>query len=258
MGRKVSTSALFVGAGFHTRNGPAQSSWVWRCIQSLLKKHTPDQCLLPGVSISESHRGCVGDGDKGRKPHRYPLFGGCAFDWQQRGKGPGKEIAKSLGDQRGSRDPAPTRAQPLILLPSPPPTLIKARGRDRELGGWVSEELRLEPRACSLLRALSGTLNIHTHFRAHTHAQTQTLTNTHTLTCTDLALPRGRAAPAVSLLQARGKWTGSNMNEIRPERLHFSSNHATSGQTAEYVPKFYFAFRVSSYASTISCGKLKL
>lgn len=48
------------------------------------------------------------------------------------------------------------------------------------------------------------------------------------------------------------------MNEIYPERLHFSTDHAISGQTAEYVAKFYFAFRVSSYASTISCGKLKL
>lgn len=173
----------------------------------------------------------------------------------------GRALAERSEESRGPTRKSRSHPHPrtAAFTPSfPSPNADQSQGKGPRAGGWVSEELRLEPRACSLLRALSGTFNIHTHCCAHTHAQTQTLTNTHTLTCTDLTPPRGRAAPAVSLLQAQGKRTGSNMNEIRPERLHFSSNHATSGQTAEYVTKFYFAFRVSSYASTISCGKLKL
>lgn len=48
------------------------------------------------------------------------------------------------------------------------------------------------------------------------------------------------------------------MNEICPERLHFSANHAIAGQTTAYVTKVWSRLQALSCASAISCGKLKL
>lgn len=49
------------------------------------------------------------------------------------------------------------------------------------------------------------------------------------------------------------------MNEIYPERLLFPLRPRNpEPNRLEYVAKFDFVFRVSSYSSTISCGKLKL
>lgn len=176
------------------------------------------------------------------------MFGGevrgslCALGWQQSGKGSGQEILQSLQiNAEVAIPPLPhphAHFAPSFSSPNDDQNQVKGP----RAGGSVSKGLLLEPREPALSCA---------HLQTHL-----TYTRTHSQAHTWHPQRPGRARRIFP--SAPGKPTGSNMNEIYPERLHFSSNHAISGQTTEYVAKFYFAFRVSSYASTISCGKLKL
>lgn len=176
-------------------------------------------------------------------PRRYPLFEGCALAGSRRGRALAKRsrrVSEISPDSPPQHTQTHTRFAP--SFPSPTDDQIQVKGP--RAAGSVSKGFR-----CS--RAPSAPARSCAHSQALTHAQTRAHSDSHTHMHT-LGTAHRSAPPAP------GKQTGSNMNEICPERLHFSSNHATSGQTAEYVTKFYFAFRVSSYASTISCGKMKL
>lgn len=90
------------------------------------------------------------------------------------------------------------------------------------------------------------TRHLHTHARAHPHAH-----------C--VLAPQKSSQARYVFPTAWRKQTGCNMNEIYPERLLFPLRPRNpEPNRLEYVAKFDFVFRVSSYSSTISCGKLKL
>lgn len=188
------------------------------------------------------------------KPYRYPPFRGFALQQAAERGGLWRRCGRSLDEHQGgvaNLAPPPTSASArththtLFASSFPSPNDDQSQVRGLTIGDSVSKGLLLE-----LLASEPPT-------ETRADARTQTLTNMHTLPCTHLAPPEAGPRP-LHLCLGPGKTTGSNMNEICPERLHFISNQAASSQTAEYVTKFYFAFGVSSYTSTISCGKLKL
>ena len=185
------------GQGFKQKlSSPKLLGFTGESLFSARRNAHKDQCLLPGVSISSGfHRygwTCMGS-LTGTLPLEVSLS-----NRQQRGGGLWRRCGRSLDEHQGgvaNLAPPPTSARArahthtLFASSFPSPNDDQSQVRGLTIGDSVSKGLLLELLA-------SEHTHRNTRGRAHTDSHKYAHTPMHTL-----GTPRGRAAPAASLLR---------------------------------------------------------